>query len=101
MTTRATSAWRSRPAASNVGTIHQVSTATGTLSQNVQQTAEVAAKVARNISGVSRAASDGAEGAALPSSSAAGLGKLAANLELPVAKFKAWPRDIASPQARA
>ncbi len=71
-----------------VGTIHGVSTATVTLSQNVKQTAVGARDVARNIAGVSTAAADGAKGAALVSTSANELTALSATLTLLVAKFK-------------
>ena len=71
-----------------VGTIHGVSTASGTLSLNVQQTAEGAGEVARNISGVSTAAADGARGATLVSTSATELTALSATLSQLVSKFK-------------
>jgi methyl-accepting chemotaxis protein len=71
-----------------VGTVHGVSTATGTLSQNVQQTADGAAEVARNIAGVSQAADAGAKGAIRISTSATELSQLSGSLGKLVAQFK-------------
>ncbi|MCS6244123.1 MAG: hypothetical protein H2172_09745 [Opitutus sp.] len=54
----------------------------------MQQTADGAGEVARNIAGVSTAAADGAKGAARVSTSATELTALSTTLSQLVAKFK-------------
>ena len=71
-----------------VRSLHTVTSATTTLSDNVRQTADGSTEVSRNIHGVSDVATEAAKGAAQISASTQELNSLAADLAKVAAQFK-------------
>jgi methyl-accepting chemotaxis protein len=71
-----------------VRSLHSVTSATKTMSDNVRQTSSGAEEVSRNIHGVSQAAGESAQGSTRITSSAKELSGLAGSLGALVSKFK-------------